>query len=43
MAKLKQVYSLSKTSYLLLLPGWDASPLHGSGYLSLNEIDLSCS
>ena len=28
---------------MLLLPGWDASPSHGSAYLSLNQIDLSCS
>ena len=28
---------------MLFLPGWDASLLHGSGYLSLNEIDMSCS
>ena len=28
---------------MLLLPGWDASPSHGSGYLGLNQIDLSCS
>ena len=26
---------------MLLLPGWDASPSHGSAYLSLNQIDLS--
>ena len=28
---------------MLLLPGWDASPSHGSDYLGLNQIDLSCS
>ena len=28
---------------MLLLPGWDASPSHGSGYLGLYQIDLSCS
>ena len=28
---------------MLLLPGWDASPSHGSAYLSLNQIDLPCS
>ena len=28
---------------MLLLPGWDASPSHGSAYLGLNQIDLSCS
>ena len=28
---------------MLLLPGWDASPSHGSAYLGLNQIELSCS
>ena len=28
---------------MLLLPGGDASPSYGSGYLGLNQIDLSCS
>ena len=28
---------------MLLLPGQDASPSHGSASLSLNQIDLSCS
>ena len=27
---------------MLLLPRCDASPSHGSAYLSLNEIDMSC-
>ena len=32
-----------KNKLMLLLPGWDASPSHGSAYLGLNQIELSCS